>query len=50
MNKVAELIKSIASSLVDKPEEVEIHEVTGDTTTVYELKVCLLYTSDAADE
>ena len=36
MNKVAELIKSIASSLVDKPEEVEIHEVTGDTTTVYE--------------
>ena len=39
MNKVAELIKSIASSLVDKPEEVEIHEVTGDTTTVYELKV-----------
>ena len=39
MNKVAELIKSIASSLVDKPEEVEIQEVTGDTTTVYELKV-----------
>ena len=39
MNKVAELIKSIASSLVDKPEEVEIHEATGDTTTVYELKV-----------
>ena len=39
MNKVAELIKSIASSLVDKPEEVEIHEVTGATTTVYELKV-----------
>jgi len=39
MNKVAELIRSIASSLVDKPEEVEIHEVTGDTTTVYELKV-----------
>jgi predicted RNA-binding protein YlqC (UPF0109 family) len=39
MNKVAELIKSIASSLVDKPEEVEINEVTGDTTTVYELKV-----------
>ena len=39
MNKVAELIKSIASSLVDKPEEVEIHEVTGDTTTGYELKV-----------
>ena len=39
MDKVAELIKLIASSLVDKPEEVEINEVSGDTTTVYELKV-----------
>jgi|TARA_B110000263_G_scaffold66810_1_gene57761 predicted RNA-binding protein YlqC (UPF0109 family) len=39
MDKVAELIKLIASSLVDKPEEVQINEVSGDTTTVYELKV-----------
>ena len=39
MDKVAELIKLIASSLVDKPEEVEINEVSGDPTTVYELKV-----------
>ncbi len=39
MDKVSELIKLIASSLVDKPEEVEIQEVSGDTTTVYELKV-----------
>lgn len=39
MDKVGELIKLIASSLVDKPEQVEVHEVTGDVTTVYELKV-----------
>ncbi|MBT89342.1 MAG: RNA-binding protein [Spirochaetales bacterium] len=39
MDKVSELIKLIASSLVDKPEEVEIQEVSGDSTTVYELKV-----------
>jgi len=39
MDKVSELIKLIASSLVDKPEEVEIQEVYGDSTTVYELKV-----------
>ena len=39
MDKVGELIKLIASSLVDKPEQVEIQEVTGDSTTVYELKV-----------
>ena len=39
MDKVAELIKLIASSLVDKPDEVQIQEVAGDSTTVYELKV-----------
>ena len=39
MDKVAELIKLIASSLVDKPDQVEIQEVSGDSTTVYELKV-----------
>jgi predicted RNA-binding protein YlqC (UPF0109 family) len=39
MDKVSELIKLIASSLVDKPEEVEIQEISGDSTTVYELKV-----------
>ena len=35
MDKVGELIKLIASSLVDKPDEVEIQEVSGDSTTVY---------------
>ena len=39
MDKVGELIKLIASSLVDKPEQVEIQEVIGDSTTVYELRV-----------
>ena len=39
MDKVAELIKLIASSLVDKPDEVQIQEVAGDSTTGYELKV-----------
>ena len=29
----------IAKSLVDKPDEVEIQEVSGDSTTVYELRV-----------
>ena len=29
----------IASSLVDKPDQVEIQEVSGDSTTVYELRV-----------
>ena len=39
MDKVGELIKLIASSLVDKPDQVEIQEVSGDSTTVYELSV-----------
>mgnify|MGYP000507064850 CR=1 FL=1 len=39
MDKVGELIKLIASSLVDKPKQVEIQEVIGDSTTVYELRV-----------
>ena len=39
MDKVGELIKLIASSLVDKPDQVEILEVSGDSTTVYELRV-----------
>jgi uncharacterized protein len=34
-----ELIEHIAQSLVDKPEEVVVHEVPGEQTTVYELSV-----------
>jgi len=33
------LIESIAKSLVDKPDEVEVIEVEGEQTTVIELKV-----------
>ena len=34
-----ELITYIASSLVDKPEEVQVTEVEGEQTTVLELRV-----------
>jgi len=34
-----DLILVIAKSLVDKPEEVELKEVEGEKTTVFELHV-----------
>ena len=34
-----ELVEYIAKSLVDSPDEVEVHEVEGEQTTIYELKV-----------
>jgi uncharacterized protein len=34
-----DLILCIAKSLVDKPDEVEINEIKGDKTTVFELHV-----------
>lgn len=34
-----QLVEMIAKALVDKPEEVEVTEVEGEQTTVYELKV-----------
>ncbi|MGQ9630888.1 MAG: KH domain-containing protein [bacterium] len=34
-----ELVEYIAKSLVDHPEEVEVHEVIGEKTTILELKV-----------
>jgi len=36
-----ELIEQMAKSLVDKPEEVQVTEIRGERTTVYELKVAL---------
>ena len=39
MDNISDLIKLIVSSLVDDPESIKITEVTGDSTTVYELKV-----------
>jgi len=34
-----ELVEFMAKSLVDNPESVEVTEVPGEQTTVYELKV-----------
>jgi hypothetical protein len=34
-----ELIKFIAQSLVDNPEQVQVHEIEGEQTSVIELKV-----------
>ena len=39
MNRLNELVTFIAQSLVDSPENVEVREVTGEQTTVLELKV-----------
>ena len=34
-----ELIEYIARSLVDNPDQVQVREVEGEKTTVYELRV-----------
>jgi predicted RNA-binding protein YlqC (UPF0109 family) len=34
-----ELIESIARALVDDPEQVQVTEVVGEETTVFELRV-----------
>ena len=34
-----ELIEYVTKALVDKPDEVEVKEVIGEKTTVYELRV-----------
>lgn len=34
-----ELVEYMAQSLVDKPEEVQVAEVGGEQTVVYELRV-----------
>lgn len=34
-----ELIEFIVKSLVDNPEQVEIREIQGDKTTIFELRV-----------
>ena len=34
-----DLIEAIARELVEHPDEVEVTEVPGDTSTVYELRV-----------
>ncbi len=34
-----DLIEYIAKSLVDRPEDVSVHETTGEKTTIIELRV-----------
>ena len=34
-----DLIEAIAKALVDHPEEVEVHEIEGEQTSVIELRV-----------
>jgi uncharacterized protein len=34
-----ELVKYIAKALVDNPDQVEVHEIEGEQTSVLELKV-----------
>ncbi|RKZ20302.1 KH domain-containing protein [bacterium] len=34
-----ELIEHIAKALVDNPDQVEVREIAGERTVVYELKV-----------
>jgi len=34
-----DLIEEIAKALVDKPEEVSVHAIEGEQTTILELKV-----------
>jgi predicted RNA-binding protein YlqC (UPF0109 family) len=36
---VKELVKYIAESLVEKPEEVEVNEIEGERSIILELKV-----------
>lgn len=33
------LLEAMAKALVDRPEEVNVNEVAGESTTVYELRV-----------
>ncbi len=38
-DNLKELIEYLTQALVDRPDEVEVAEVAGEKTTVYELKV-----------
>ena len=39
MSELQELIDYVSRALVDMPEEVHVHEIVGEQTTVIELKV-----------
>lgn len=38
-DSLKELVEVMAKALVDHPENVEVHEIEGEQTTVFELKV-----------
>ncbi|UCG92784.1 MAG: KH domain-containing protein [candidate division WOR-3 bacterium] len=39
MNELRELIEYIVKALVDNPEKVEVKEIAGEKSVIYELKV-----------
>ncbi|UCD05660.1 MAG: KH domain-containing protein [candidate division WOR-3 bacterium] len=39
MNQLKELIEYIVKALVDNPEKVEVTEIAGEKSIIYELKV-----------
>ena len=39
MNELKELIQYIVKALVDNPEKVEVKEIAGEKSIIYELKV-----------
>ncbi|GAB4024546.1 MAG: KH domain-containing protein [Bdellovibrio sp.] len=39
MSELKDLISYVSKSLVDMPDQVEVNEITGEQTTVIELKV-----------
>ncbi len=39
ISELAQMIRYLAKMLVDLPDQVHVHEVTGENTTVIELKV-----------
>jgi predicted RNA-binding protein YlqC (UPF0109 family) len=39
MSQLKDLVESIVKALVDNPDEVDLKEIEGERTTVYELKV-----------
>ena len=39
MTEMREFVEYVAKSLVDYPDEVEVHQIEGEKTMIFELKV-----------
>ena len=39
MTEMGEFVEYVAKSLVDYPDEVEVHQIDGEKTMIFELKV-----------